>query len=73
MANAMQKNANDKTHRNSDLLREVAENRDLLGYNVACKVKCTVVLALRLCTGSTGNRGSRGIALLFLDHGTRRG
>jgi len=35
-------------------------------------VKCTVVQALRLCTGRTAHRGSRGIALLFLDHGTRR-
>ena len=37
------------------------------------KVKCTLVQALRLCTGRTTHRGSRGIALLFLDHGTRRG
>jgi len=37
------------------------------------KVNCTVVQALRLCTGRTAHRGSRGIALLFLDHGTRRG
>ena len=37
------------------------------------KVKCTLVLALRLCTGRTAHRGSRGIALLFLDHGTSRG
>jgi len=37
------------------------------------KVKCTVVQALRLCTGQMAQRGSRGIALLFLDHGTRRG
>ena len=36
-------------------------------------VKCTLVQALRLCTGRTDHRGSRGIALLFLDHGTRRG
>jgi len=35
-------------------------------------VKCTLVQALRLCTGRTAHRGSRGIALLFLDHGTRR-
>jgi len=32
------------------------------------KVKCTPVQALRLCTGR-----SRGIALLFLDHGSRKG
>jgi len=28
---------------------------------------------LRLCTGRTAHRGSRGLTLLFLDHGTRRG
>ena len=28
--------------------------------------------ALRLCTGRTAHRGSRGIALLFHDHDTRR-
>ena len=33
----------------------------------ACKVKCTLVQALRLCTGCTAHRGSRGIALLFHD------
>jgi len=37
------------------------------------KVKCTLVQALRLCTSCTTHRGSRGIALLFHDHGTRRG
>jgi len=37
------------------------------------KVKCTLVQELRLCTGRTAQRGSRGIALPFLDHGTRRG
>ena len=37
------------------------------------KLKCTIVQALRLCTGRTAHRGSRGIAVLFLDHGTRRG
>ena len=36
-------------------------------------VKCTLVQALRLCTGRTAHKGSRGIALLFLNHGTRRG
>jgi hypothetical protein len=36
------------------------------------KVKVTLVQALRLCTGRTTQRGSRGIALPFLDHGTRR-
>jgi hypothetical protein len=37
------------------------------------KVKCTLAQALRLCTGCTAHRGSRGIALPFHDHGTRRG
>jgi len=36
------------------------------------KVKCTLVQALRLCTGRTARRRCRGIALLFLDHGTRK-
>jgi len=35
--------------------------------------KRTLVQALRLCTGRTAHRGSGGIALLFHDHGTRRG
>ena len=47
------------------------------GCNKACKVevkeKCTLVQALRLCTGRAARRGSRGIALPFHDHGTRRG
>jgi len=37
------------------------------------KVKVTLVQALRLCTGRTADRGSRGIALLSHGHGTRRG
>ena len=37
------------------------------------KLKVTLVQALRLCTGRTAHRGSRGIALLFHDHGTWRG
>ena len=40
---------------------------------VKVKVKCIVVRALRLCTGRTAQRVDRGIALLFLDYGTRRG
>jgi len=34
---------------------------------------CTLVQALRFCTGRTAHRESIGIALLFLDHGARRG
>jgi hypothetical protein len=37
------------------------------------KVKVTLMQALRLCTGRMAHRGSRGIALLCHDHGTRRG
>jgi hypothetical protein len=40
---------------------------------VKVRVKCTLMQTLRLCTGHTAHRGSRGIALPFLDHGTRRG
>jgi len=44
-------------------------------FSLLCikKVKCTLIQTLRLCTGRTAHRGCRGIALLFLDHGTRRG
>jgi arginine utilization protein RocB len=37
------------------------------------KVKVTLVQALRICTGRTAHRGSRGIALPFRDYGTRMG
>jgi len=47
--------------------------RLLLHVKVKVKVNCTLVQALRLCTGRTAHRGSTGIALLFLDHCTRRG
>jgi hypothetical protein len=36
-------------------------------------LKCTLVQAPRPCAGRADHRGSRGIALLFLHHGTRRG
>jgi len=42
-------------------------------FSVKGKVKCTLVQALRLCTGRTAHRGTRGIALPFHDHGTRTG
>ena len=54
--------------------RHCRERRSVL--TVTCdvsKVKWTFVQALRLCTGRTAHRKSRGIALHFLDHGTRRG
>ena len=47
--------------------------RPIGGVEVQVKVKCTVVHALRLCTGRTAHRGSWGIALFFLDHGIRNG
>jgi len=37
------------------------------------QLKSTLVQALRLCKGRTAHMESRGIALLFHDHGTRRG
>jgi hypothetical protein len=40
---------------------------------VRWNLNCTLVQALRLCTGRTAHRGSRVIALPFLDHATRRG
>ena len=40
--------------------------------HIKVRVKVTLVQALRLCTGRTAHRGSRGIALPFHDHGTRR-
>jgi hypothetical protein len=46
---------------------------DYAHLNNSHSIKCTLVQALRLCTGRTAHRGSRGIALPFLDHGTRRG
>jgi len=42
-------------------------------YPSVLEVKFTLVHALRLCTDRTAHRGTRGIALLFHDHGTRRG
>ena len=40
---------------------------------VKVKLKVTHVQELRLCTGRTAHRGSRGKALPFHDHSTRRG
>jgi hypothetical protein len=57
------------------MLRNVQclSNHNITFKMLKVKVKCTLVQALRLCTGRTAHRGSRGIALLFHDHGTRRG
>ena len=68
--------------RGKQLLDKFRKNKDVLNcdskhYISICgekvKVKVTLVQALRLCTGRTAHRGSRGIALPFHDHGTRRG
>ena len=56
-----------------DTPRRKPEIRQTETVLTAVKVKCTLVQALRLCTGRTAHRGSRGIALHFLDHGTGRG
>jgi hypothetical protein len=42
-------------------------------FYIIKKLKCTLLQALGLCTGRTAHGGSRGIALPFHDHGTRRG
>ena len=39
----------------------------LTNSKVKVKVKCTLVQALKLCTGCTAHRGSRGKAPLFLE------
>ena len=53
---------------------EVSTRRKIrININQKGKVKVTLVQTLRLCTGRTAHRGSRGIALPFYDHGTRRG
>ena len=40
---------------------------------IKVKVKSTLVQTLRLCTGRTAYNSTRGIALPFHEHGTRRG
>jgi hypothetical protein len=45
------------------------------GVLYLCKkyVKCALVQPLMLCTGHTAHMGSRDIAPIFLDYGTKRG
>jgi len=57
--------------RRRKLLGDLNDRRGYSHFKV--KVKCTLVQALRLCTGRTAYMVSRCIALLFLDHGTGRG
>jgi len=48
---------------------EVSENSKTgeVSKKTGIKVKVTLVQPLRLCTGRTAHRGSRGIALFFHD------
>jgi hypothetical protein len=62
-----------KKHKTWFTPRRKLEIRQTETVLTAVKVKCTLVQALRLCTVRTAHRGSRVIALPFLDHGTRRG
>ena len=52
--------------------RNLMSRKDRYRTDRALCIKCTIAQALRLCTGRTVRRGSRGIALPFHDHGTRR-
>jgi hypothetical protein len=45
----------------------------LSSTGVKVKVKVTLLQALMFCTSHVARRGCRGIAVLFHDHGTRRG
>ena len=55
-----------------DLFGELGVKKPAQAF-MSSKVKVTLVQALRLCTGCTVHRGSKGIALIFHDHGTRSG
>jgi len=59
-----------KTFTNHKTLSVVQSN---LKAMTIININCTHVQALRLCTGRTAHTGSTGVALLFLDHGIRRG
>ena len=49
-------------------------SRAYLSSNLGkAKVKCTLVQALRLCTGRMAHRGNSGTVLPILDQSTRRG
>jgi hypothetical protein len=46
------------------LMTSSAERERVRERGGLVKVKCALVQALRLCTGGTAHRGSRGIAIL---------
>jgi len=52
------------TEKTEDTSCNVVETLFFMSVNVKVKVKCTLVQALRLCTGRTAHSESRGIALL---------
>ena len=52
---------------------ELNTNRTAFPLQICSKGKDHLIQALRLCTGRTAHRGSRGIALPFHDHGNRWG
>ena len=54
-------------------VKDLELDKNVLSGSHADGEKFFFVQALRLCTGRTAHRGSRGIALPFLDQGTRRG
>ena len=55
-------------------LKSMARRHDVwLHAFLTSTVQRGKVQALRLCTGRTAHRASRGIALLVLDHDTKRG
>ena len=56
-----------------NFLQSVANSQVRRVDTLRKRVKCTLVQALRLCTGRTAHRGSRGMALPFHDHGPRSG
>jgi len=51
------------------MVTSLTKNTSILTYVKSAPL----VQALRLCTGRMAHRGSRGIAILFHDHSTRRG
>jgi hypothetical protein len=64
---------NSERHQWRAHIKETWHSSIMKKVTVKVKVKVTLVQALRLCTGRTAHRGSRGIALPFHDHGTRSG
>jgi len=59
---------------NVEIMFSVGGSRFLRNVGDYKSTRCHILeYILRLCTGRTAHRGSRGIAVPFLDHGTRGG